>query len=217
LVTSHLQNKNILITAGPSWVKLDSVRVISNIASGETGVLLANKLKTEGARVTLLLGPGCDTRCLNSGIELLRFEFFSDFKDHFLARLKTKQYACIVQTAALSDYKPKASFKYKVSSNKKLWKISLVANLKIIEQIRKYDPAVFLVGFKFEVGLGKRLLLKRARGLFKRANPDLVVANRIHKDRYEAYILGRESICGPWLNKKGMVRELTRLIRLGIN
>jgi phosphopantothenoylcysteine synthetase/decarboxylase len=52
-----LKNKNVLITAGPTWVPLDSVRVISNTASGQTGELLADRLAKLGAKVTLVLGP----------------------------------------------------------------------------------------------------------------------------------------------------------------
>jgi len=52
-----LKNKRILITAGPTWVPIDTVRVISNIATGQTGILLAEKLRSLGAKVTLLLGP----------------------------------------------------------------------------------------------------------------------------------------------------------------
>ncbi|MBU1999188.1 MAG: phosphopantothenoylcysteine decarboxylase, partial [Candidatus Omnitrophica bacterium] len=54
---SNLKNKKILITAGPTWVPVDDVRVISNSASGETGILLAKRLSGQGAKVTLLLGP----------------------------------------------------------------------------------------------------------------------------------------------------------------
>ena len=55
---SHkLKNKKVLITAGPTWVPIDNVRVISNTATGETGILLSEKLKNLGAKVTLLLGP----------------------------------------------------------------------------------------------------------------------------------------------------------------
>jgi phosphopantothenoylcysteine decarboxylase/phosphopantothenate--cysteine ligase len=58
---SQVKNKKILVTAGPTWVAIDNVRVISNTATGKTGILLAERLSRLGARVTLLLGPagGC--------------------------------------------------------------------------------------------------------------------------------------------------------------
>ncbi len=52
-----LNGKRILITAGPTWVPIDNVRVISNIATGTTGVLLAWQTSAQGAKVTLVLGP----------------------------------------------------------------------------------------------------------------------------------------------------------------
>ena len=55
------------------------MRVISNIASGETGILLADKLSEQGAKVTLILGPGnCDYR--NSKVKIVRFRFFEELR-----------------------------------------------------------------------------------------------------------------------------------------
>ena len=48
-----LKNKRVLITAGPTWVKIDKVRVISNTASGKTGLLFADAFKRLGSKVTL--------------------------------------------------------------------------------------------------------------------------------------------------------------------
>ena len=50
--------KKILITAGPTWVRLDDVRVITNVFTGKSGVALAESLARKGHTVTLLLGPG---------------------------------------------------------------------------------------------------------------------------------------------------------------
>ena len=71
----NLRKLRVLITAGPTWVAIDNVRVISNIATGETGKILAEKLASMGAKVTLLIGPG-DLCCLKKNIRLIRFKFF---------------------------------------------------------------------------------------------------------------------------------------------
>ena len=50
-------NKKILITGGPSWVKLDAIRIITNVFTGSTSVLLAREFAKEGHQVTLLVNP----------------------------------------------------------------------------------------------------------------------------------------------------------------
>ena len=55
---SQLKNKKILITAGPTWIPIDKVRVITNIFKGRLGIIIAKEAIKRKAKVTLLLGPG---------------------------------------------------------------------------------------------------------------------------------------------------------------
>ena len=86
-----LKKKRVLITAGPTWVPVDSVRVISNTASGETGILLARQLRRIGAKPTLILGPGHDC-CIDKNLNLKRFRFFDELKK-IITREHT-EYSC---------------------------------------------------------------------------------------------------------------------------
>jgi phosphopantothenoylcysteine decarboxylase/phosphopantothenate--cysteine ligase len=83
-------NKRILITAGPTWVPIDSVRVISNIATGETGILLAQEAVRRGFGVTLLLGP-CDCCCIGQGFKVVRFRFFDELRQRLKEELSSKK------------------------------------------------------------------------------------------------------------------------------
>jgi len=56
--SSVLHKKRILMTAGPTVEYIDPVRVITNLSTGKTGVLLASELVSAGAKVTLVYGPG---------------------------------------------------------------------------------------------------------------------------------------------------------------
>ena len=170
--------KRVLITAGPTWVSIDKVRVLSNIATGETGILLAERLQRLGAKVTLLLGSA-GLCCINKKIKLLRFNFFNELKDKITKELKTKKYDIVIHAAAVSDYRPAKIFKGKIRSGINRLKIGLVPTLKIIGLIKKIDPLVFLVGFKFEPGANREKLIKETRGLIRQANLDLAVANSI--------------------------------------
>ena len=52
-----LSGKRILITAGPTYVKIDPVRFIGNYSSGKMGFALAEECRKRGAEVTLVAGP----------------------------------------------------------------------------------------------------------------------------------------------------------------
>ena len=55
--TLDLQGKKILITAGPTYEKIDPVRFIGNYSSGKMGFALAEECRKRGAEVTLVAGP----------------------------------------------------------------------------------------------------------------------------------------------------------------
>lgn len=204
--------KRVLITAGPTWVLIDRVRVISNIATGETGILLAERLQRLGAKVTLLLGPA-EYCCINKKIRLLRFISFNDLKNKIIKELKTKGYDIVIHSAAVSDYRPAKIFRRKISSGISRLKIELVPTVKIIGLIKKIDPSVFLVGFKYEPAVKRGKLIKEARGLIKHSSLDLAVANTIDKKRYSSYILEDNKIYGPLNTKKNMVNKLAGILK----
>lgn len=205
------RDKKIIITAGPTWVAIDNVRVISNTASGATGIILSEKLQKLGAKVTLLLGP-TESCCINKKIRLLRFRFFDELEELVKKELSTKRYNVMIHTAAVSDYKPSAAIKKKVKSDMKEWRIKLIPTPKIIEEARKIDTSLILVGFKFEPNAGKTKLILEAKELMKRANLDSVVANTTENNRYKAYILDDISILGPLNSKNDMLEKLIEFI-----
>lgn len=56
-VRPTLSGKRILITAGPTYEKIDPVRFIGNYSSGKMGFALAEECRRRGAEVTLIAGP----------------------------------------------------------------------------------------------------------------------------------------------------------------
>lgn len=206
-----LQNKHILITAGPTWVPIDNVRVISNIATGKTGFLLAKELIGYGAKVTLLLGP-VDRGLEIKGLRIIRFNFFDELKNIITKELKSGEYDIFIHSAAVSDYKPKIIYNKKIKSGIKDLKLILEPAEKIIEVIKKLSGRIFLVGFKFESGLPKPKLLSQAQKLIESARADLVVANTVDKNRYRAYIVSKSGIKGPFLKKELLAKNLTKIL-----
>jgi len=208
----NLKNKRVLITAGPTWVTIDKVRVISNTATGKTGILLAEKLQDLGAKVTLALGP-VESCCLNKEIRLIRFKFFEDLRKIIGTELKSKRYNILIHSAAVSDYRPARKYNLKVGSGLKQWKVNLVPTIKIIDLIRDSDASLYLVGFKFEPQAKDSFLLAQARNLLLRVNANLVVANTIDKkNNYRAYILSPDRRYGPILSRQGLAGKLTKII-----
>ena len=210
-MATNLRNKKILITAGPTWVAIDNVRVISNIASGITGILLSEELRKQGARVTLVLGP-VDCCCLNKGVRLIRYRYFDQLKRIIAKEAGSKKYDILIQTAAVSDYEPQNKFNGKISSGKKSLTLKLVPTAKIIDIVKKKDPGIFLVGFKLEPQAGRNRLLSSASKLIDKTGSDLVVANTFKGNKYRAFIVDSKRIYASALNKTGLVRSLVKVL-----
>lgn len=52
-----LKGRRIMITAGPTYEKIDAVRFIGNFSTGKMGFALAEECATRGAKVELIAGP----------------------------------------------------------------------------------------------------------------------------------------------------------------
>ena len=204
--------KNILITAGPTWVAIDQARVISNLATGETGFILADKFKKLGCKVTLLLGPGSFCQTNQTGIKLIRFKYFHELAQFLEKELKNQKFKAVIHAAAVADYQPKIIIQHKVSSQRKSWKINLVPTKKLIKRLKFYQSDLFTVGFKFLPDTDKNKLIAKGKELLKTANLDLVVANSNRNNGYQAYILDNLNKYGPFLNKIKMSTYLCKLM-----
>lgn len=205
-MATNLRNKKVLITAGPTWVPIDAIRVISNISTGETGILLANEAIASGANVTLLLGPIQGSLAIDKSIKLIKFCFFDELRNQLIKELKTKKYDFVIHAAAVSDYRLNKIYKNKVSSGLSRFRIELVPNQKLLDLFKKIDRSLKIIAFKFEIGINKPDLIKKAKELLKRSKADLVVANTVIKGRYSAYIVSSCNSISKILRSK---RDLT--------
>lgn len=210
----NFKNKRVLITAGPAWVAIDKARVISNIASAETGILLTKVLKKNNAKVTLLLGPAEVTH-IPPDKRILRFRYFDDLKRLLIKELKSGCYDALIHTAAVPDYKPARKYSYKISSGITDFSLKLRPTEKIINLVKKITPDIFLVGFKFEPDINNRVkLISKAKRLMNTSKADMVVANTLYKNRYLAYIVSIRKVYGPFISKEGMANSLITLLHL---
>ncbi|MFA5361888.1 MAG: phosphopantothenoylcysteine decarboxylase [Candidatus Omnitrophota bacterium] len=207
-----LRNKRVLITAGPTWVALDEARVISNTATGETGIVLAEKLRVQGARVTLVLGPTA-IGLKDSKIRVVRFRFFDELKNIVVSELALRRYDVVIHASAVADYRPLKKRKNKIRSGLKVWNLALIPTVKIIDRIKKAAPQALLAGFKFEPRMGRKELVREAEKLAARSKAEIVVANTHNKNGYEAFVVYKGKIRGPVFNKTKLAETLLNVLR----
>ena len=211
--TSILKNKKVLITAGPTLEYIDPVRVITNLSSGKTGVLLASELISAGAKVTIIYGPGNENP--PNGAKTINVTTSREMFDAVRNELK-KNLDVVIMAAAVSDYTPESTSKSKIKSNKNSLTIRLKKTPKIIEQVRKLQKDALIVGFKAESNISKNALIKSAQRKMKDVDADIMIANDIG-NRYQKnpnynqiLIIDNKKIKSSGWNKKEKIVKLIR-------
>ena len=215
--SSILKNKKVLITAGPTIEYIDPIRIITNQSSGKTGVLLASELISSGAKVTLVYGPGIEKP--PKGAKIIKI---STSKEMFnvVKKEMSKEFDIVIMAAAIADYTPENISKNKIKSTKNKIKISLKKTPKIIDQIKKYQKNVFLVGFKAETNLSKKELITLAKKKMNESSADMIVANDIGSIRYrknsesnEVLIINSHKVISSgWLKKEKIAKFIRKEI-----
>ena len=205
----------VLVTAGPTWMRIDRVRILTNLFSGRTGFLIAKFLKEKGFPATLLLGP---VRFIPEakGLNLIRFKYFEELRRLIKKELKDRNYKVVIHSAAVSDYKPLKVYKGKISSSHNKLLIELKPAPKIIKEIRKLRPDIYLIQFKLEAGKTKNKLIDKAYRSLLENNSDLVIANDlkdVRNSNYRAYLIDREKSVEVIKGRKDLAQKLFRVVR----
>ncbi len=205
----NLKGKKILITAGPTQVKIDPVRVISNIATGETGKLLARLASRRGAKVTLLLGSANERI---KGIRIKSFRFFQDLRWLVKNEISKHKFDCIIHNAAVSDFLVKREAKEKLDSDIKNLNVRLIRAPKIVDEIRKKAPDSLLIIFKLEPNVSDLKLIKRARFTQEKVKADIVVANTFKRDKLKGFIYNHRGRLGEVNSRKSLAKKLISIL-----
>lgn len=212
-----LKGKKVLITAGPTIEYIDPVRVITNQSTGKTGVLLASEFVSAGAKVTLIYGPG--TEVPPKGAKVIRVKTSGEMSDALRKEMKQKL-DIVILAAAVSDYTPEKPSKTKLDSD--LLRVSLKMKRvpKMINEVKKIQRDVFLVGFKAESNVSKKELIQKAKEKIMQAYCDLVIANDIGTKRYKensdynnVIVVDSKTITeSGWKNKEKIVKFIRESI-----
>lgn len=181
------KNIKVLITAGGTQEPIDTVRTISNLSSGRTGVAIADHLHLLGFDVTLLRAHSA-----TKSTEGVRQEVFTDFQSldqrmhHLLAN---ESYSHVIHTAAVSDYsvdsleiegqKFSPLEQKKVNSDTEHMSIHLRRNHKIVNRLKDYsqNKNLKVVAFKLTSHADEEKKNSAVQKLFAQAHADFVVHN----------------------------------------
>jgi phosphopantothenoylcysteine decarboxylase/phosphopantothenate--cysteine ligase len=177
-----LKGKRVLITAGSTIEYIDPVRVITNQSTGKTGLLLASEFISAGSKVTLIYGHGTENP--PKGAKVIRVQTSSEMRE-ILRKEMRGRIDIVILAAAASDYTPEKPSKTKLNSDLLRIVVKLKRVSKMIDDIKKIQNSVFLVGFKAEANISKRDLIKRASEKMDKSGCDLVIANDIGSKRYQ--------------------------------
>ena len=164
-----LRGKTVLITAGPTYERIDPVRFIGNYSSGKMGYALAEECALRGARVELVSGPTYLTT-KHPGIHCTRVE-----SAQAAPRLFPMADVGIL-SAAVADFKPKLHANEKIKREAGSQHITLEPTADIAAALGKVKKEKqVLVGFALETNDEEA----NARGKLERKNFDFIVLNSL--------------------------------------
>ena len=168
-----LKGKKILITAGPTYEKLDPVRFIGNYSSGKMGFAIAEEAASRGAEVLLVAGP-VKEKVQNSLITRIDVESAAEMKE--ACEKIFPEVDAAVMSAAVADYTPKSTAENKMKRTGDNLVLELVPTTDIAAMLGKMkkDDQV-LAGFALETVDAK----KNAVNKLKRKNLDFIVLNSL--------------------------------------
>lgn len=168
-----LKGKKALVTAGPTYERLDPVRFIGNFSSGKMGIALAEALAAQGAKVTLVLGPS-HQQTFHPGIETIPVESAQEMQAACLEHFPGASIAILA--AAVADYRPAERAPEKIKKGDDAFELQLVKTPDILASLGKgKQKGQTLVGFALETQNEE----SNAREKLIRKNADLIVLNSL--------------------------------------
>ena len=169
-----LKNKKILITAGPTYEKIDPVRFIGNYSSGKMGYAVAEACAERGAEVTLVSGP-VSLSTKHPGIRVIRVESAAEMYEAATKAFPSMDAAIL--SAAVADYRPETASDTKIKREATgEMTLHLVPNPDIAASLGAMKkPGQILVGFALETDHA----IQHAEEKLQRKHLDFIVLNSL--------------------------------------
>lgn len=145
---NQLKGKRVLITAGPTYEKIDPVRFIGNYSSGKMGYALAEECAERGAEVELVSGP-VSINLNRANIHITKVESAAQMYAAAVNAFPKTDIAILC--AAVADFTPRESKDVKIKREKGDMAIQLVPTKDIAAELgRMKKESQFMVGFALE-------------------------------------------------------------------
>lgn len=172
---SDLQGKKIMITAGPTYEKIDPVRFIGNYSSGKMGFALAEECARRGAKVTLIAGP---VQLKTQHSHIYRIDIESAQEMFAVAQMYYPDSDAGILSAAVADFRPKTVADKKIKREKEE---ELTLQLRATQDIAANlgslkQKGQLLIGFALETNNEQQ----NAEGKLERKNFDFIVLNSLN-------------------------------------
>lgn len=172
---SPIAGKKVVITAGPTYEKIDPVRFIGNYSSGKMGFAIAEECLRRGADVTVVAGPVSLT--CSSGIRRLDVESCQDMYDAATSEFADADVAILA--AAVADFRPALVADRKIKRGKDDMVITLCPTHDIAAALGASKKAgQTLVAFALETNDEEANAMRK----LEKKNADFVVLNSLRND-----------------------------------
>ena len=170
-----LAGKKVLITAGPTYEKIDPVRFIGNYSSGKMGFALAEECRQRGAEVVLVSGPVG----LQSPVGIRRIDVESADEMHAACLREFANMDAAILCAAVADFKPATIAPQKIKREGEKLTLELTATHDIAAALgREKRPGQVLAGFALETNNEEANAQKK----LKSKNLDFIVLNSLRNE-----------------------------------
>ncbi len=171
--SNAFQGQKVLITAGPTYERIDPVRFIGNHSSGKMGFEIAKVFLSQGAEVTLISGPTKE-KLTHKNLILHSIQTAEEMLAEVQSCWKTMNVG--VFAAAVADYRPESPEVQKIKKNEERMTINLVKNPDILAWAgANKTENQKLVGFALETNDAE----KHGFDKLKRKNLDFIVVNTL--------------------------------------
>jgi len=168
-----LWKKKVLITAGPTYEPIDTVRGLTNQSSGKMGYAVAQAAVEAGADVTLVSGA----TALPAPLGVVRVDVTTAREMHKAVMARAKQTDVFISVAAVADYRPVDPKPHKIKRGNGGLNVELAPNPDILGEVAALPKGPFCVGFAAET----ENLIANARAKRSKKGIPLLAANLAHE------------------------------------
>ena len=146
LVPKALSGTKVLVTAGPTYEPIDTVRGLTNQSSGKMGYAVARAAVEAGAEVTLVSG----VTALAAPAGVNRVDVMTAREMHQEVMARAEKADVFIAVAAVADYHPVDPKPHKIKRGNGNLNVELAPNPDILGEVAALPKGPFCVGFAAE-------------------------------------------------------------------